>query len=228
MITFVSRIPITDKAPQISPECFRAINRIIPHIYLSHHSTIAAIALTDLLYRSHTYIHSVLFLSDLYQWLFPPRWLTKRYIICFHVALRRCKKVSPHLSLRLTLLIYFSTELQQRDRLVDRLVYLDVLNLREIRLTLLHGPRPRTSAILLLAALLRVSDCFGSMYVPISYLSSHIPIDSPSIFVLILSTPRAHFILSTSGRACSHHLLGIHSASTSFLRFPSARDQLLR
>jgi hypothetical protein len=196
-------------------------------IYLSHHLTIAAVSLRPAL-PILPLIFIPLFLSDLYQWLFPPRWLTKRYIICFHIALCHCKKVSPHLSLCLTLLIYFSTELHQQDQLRNHLAYLNVLNLREIQLTLLHSPHPHPSAILLLVVLLRVSDCFGSMYVPISYLPSHIPINSPSIFMLILSTPHAHFIHSTSGCACSHHLLGIHSASTSFLRFLLARDQLLR
>lgn len=124
------------------------------------------------------------------------------------------------------LLMYFSTELRQQDRLLDRLVYLNVLNIREIRLTLLHNPRPRTSAILLLAALLRVSDCFGSTYLSISYLPSRIPIDSPSIFVLILSTLHGYFMLSILGRACSHHLLEMHSASMFSLRFPSAQDRL--
>ena len=81
----------------------------------------------------------------------------KRFIICFHAVLRVCMKVGLHFLPHLALLTHHLKELQQRDRLLDSQVYLDVLNLREIRTVIQHNPRPRTSAVLLLAALLRVS-----------------------------------------------------------------------
>ena len=58
------------------------------------------------------------------------------------------------------LLMCLSTELQQRDRLLDRQVYLNILNRKEVRATVLYNLHPQDSIILLLAALLRVSNCF--------------------------------------------------------------------
>lgn len=58
-------------------------------------------------------------------------------------------------------LIYLSTELQQRDRLLDRQIYLNVLNRKEVQATVLYNLDPHGSTVLLLAALLRVSHCFG-------------------------------------------------------------------
>ena len=50
------------------------------------------------------------------------------------------------------------TELQQQDRLLDCQVHLCVPNLKDIQETVLLNRRPRNSAILLLATLLRVSN----------------------------------------------------------------------